>query len=331
MDVEDDTREGLASSIILQSLESTQQGDKISDEDLAWVNSCLVTDTEILERNWSSFKDVLLEIIGDQPELLDSSATGSNGFLSGTEISIVPAIKEAEAANYSGRTDEDLLVIPVDGDNGINTNNIPIKKRTGTQLQFLQEDSAEMFWGDPFRPTYKENERKDSAVDSGVKSSLSAEEMNSSTADIFRVWDLDIPVDGDNGINTNNIPIKKRTGTELQFLQEDSTEVFRGDPFRPTYKENERKDSAADSGVKSSLSAEEMNSSTVDIFRVWDLDIPDEEDDLIKELNEAAAETTTSFPSMPLPFDDSTALKDLEDETLDNLIAGIADLSLNAE
>ncbi|MBA0863203.1 hypothetical protein Goshw_018190 [Gossypium schwendimanii] len=331
MDVEDDIREGLASSIILQSLESTQQGDKLSDEDLAWVNSCLVTDTEILERNWSSFKDVLLEIIGDQPEPLDSSATGSNGFLSGTEISIVPAIKEAEAANYSGRTDEDLLVIPVDGDNGINTNNIPIKKRTGTQLQFLQEDSAEMFWGDPFRPTYKENERKDSAVDSGVKSSLSAEEMNSSTADIFRVWDLDIPVDGDNGINTNNIPIKKRTGTELQFLQEDSTEVFRGDPFRPTYKENERKDSAADSGVKSSLSAEEMNSSTVDIFRVWELDIPDEEDDLIKELNEVSAETTTSFPSMPLPFDDSTALKDLEDETLDNLIAGIADLSLNPE
>lgn len=284
MDVEDDTREGLASSIILQSLESTQQGDKLSDEDLAWVNSCLVTDTEILERNWSSFKDVLLEIIGDQPEPLDSSATGSNGFLSGTEISIAPSIKEAEAANYSGRTDEDLLVIPVDGDNGLNTNNIPIKERTGTPLQSLQEDSTEMF----------------------------------------------LP-DGDNGINTNNIPIEKRTGTPLQFLQEDSTEMFRGDPFRPTYKENERKDSAVDSGVKSSLSAEEMNSSTVDIFRVWDLDIPDEEDDLIKELNKVVAETTTSFPSMPLPFDDSTALKELEDEPLDNLIAGIADLSLNAE
>ncbi|KAK8508997.1 hypothetical protein V6N13_130742 [Hibiscus sabdariffa] len=245
MDVEDDTRDGSASSIILESLESTQQGEKLSDEDLAWVNSCLVSDTEILESNWTSFKDVLLEIIGDQPETLHPTVTGSNGNLGGTEISIVPSIEEEEAANYLGRTDDNLLIIPV------------------------------------------------------------------------------------NGANVGNIPIKRRTGTKQQYLQEDSSETVRGDPFRPTYKEEERKDNAVDLGIQSILSAEEMNSSTADIFRVWDLDIPDEEDDLIKELNKVAAKATPSFESMPLAFESSTAWKDLEDEPLDNIIAGIADLSLN--
>ncbi|KAL4383764.1 hypothetical protein GQ457_15G013280 [Hibiscus cannabinus] len=248
MDVEDDTRDVSASSIILESLESTQQGENLSDEDLAWVNSCLVSDTEILESNWTSFKDVLLEIIGDQPDTLDPSVTGSNGNLVSTEISIVPSIEEEEAANYLGRTDGNLLIIPVNGDNEA---------------------------------------------------------------------------------NVGNIPIKKRTGTKQQYLQEDSSETFRGDPFRPTYKEEERKDDVVDLGIQSILSAEEINSSTVDIFRVWDLDLPDEEDDLIKELNKFAAKATPSFESMPLAFEGSRAWKDLEDEPLDNIIAGIADLSLN--
>ncbi|XP_022763162.1 uncharacterized protein LOC111308814 [Durio zibethinus] len=250
MDVEDDTRDGSVSSVILESLESIWEGDKLSDEDLAWVNSCLVTDNEIVESNWTSFKDVLLEIIGDQSESLDSSATGSNGFSGATEIRIVPSIEEADATNYSGRTDDYPVVVPINGD-------------TET--------------------------------------------------------------------NTNNIPIKKRTGILSQFFQEDPTETFQGNPFLPTYNEDERKDEAVDLGLQLSLSADEMNSSTVDIFKVWDLDIPAEEGDLIKQLNKAVAETETAFQSTPLAFDDSTAWKDLKDEPLDNLIAGIADLSLNTK
>ncbi|KAE8708475.1 Glycosyl hydrolase 9B18 [Hibiscus syriacus] len=249
MEVEDDTRDGSASSIILESLESTQQGENLSDEDLAWVNSCLVTDTEILESDWTSFKDVLLEIIGDQPETLDPSVTGSNWNPGGTEISTVPSIEEEEAGNYLGKTQDNLLVIPTN------------------------EDYV---------------------------------------------------------TNPNNIPIKKRTGTKLQFLQEDSSETLREDPFRPTYKEEERKANVVDLGIQSTLSAEELNSSTVDIFRVWDLDIPDEEGDL-KELNKVSGKTTPSFQSMPLAFESSTAWKDPKDEPIDDIIAAIADLSLNTQ
>ncbi|XVF45376.1 hypothetical protein PTKIN_Ptkin02bG0201000 [Pterospermum kingtungense] len=250
MDVEDDTRESSVSSAIIGSLESARNGDKLSDEDLAWVNSCLVTDTEILESDWSSFKDVLLEIVGDKPESLHSSATGSDVFAGGTEIKIVPSIEEAEAGNYSGGADEDLVVISVNGDTETKTNGIPNKRRPHVLSQFSQEDS---------------------------------------------------PV------------------------------TFQGDPFLPTYTEDDRQDDAIDLGLQLSFSADETNSSTVDIFRVWDLDIPAEEDDLIKQLNKAIADTETSYQSMPPAFDDSTAWKDLKDEPLDSLIAGIADLSLNTK
>lgn len=264
MEVEDDTREGSISSAILGSLGSAQDGDKLSDEDLAWVNSCLVTDTEILESNWTSFKDVLLEIVGNQAESLDHSATGSNVFAGGTEMKIVPSIEEAEAGNYSGGINDNLVVIPVNGYTETNTNNIPIKRTTHVLSKFLQEDSTGKFQGDPY------------------------------------------------------------TGT-----------TFQGDPFLPTYTEDERQEeqeAAIDSGLHFSLSADETNSLTVDIFRVWDLDIlPAEEDDLIKQLNKAIAETETSNQLIPPAFNDSTAWKDMKDEPLDSLIAGVADLSLNSQ
>ncbi|OMO75531.1 hypothetical protein COLO4_26040 [Corchorus olitorius] len=238
MEVEDDTREGSVSSVILESLESIQKGDKLSAADLAWVDSCLVTDTEILESNWTSFKDVLLEIIGDNSELVMSSASESDGFVGGTEIEIVPSIEEAETANYSGRTEDDLAVIPIDGDDETNTSNDRIKRRIGIT-----------FKGDPFLPTYNEDEVWGEATDLGLDMNISA------------------------------------------------------------------------------IEAIETNPSTVDIFRVWDLDIPAEEDDLIKQLNKAITETSTE--SVPSAFDDSMAWKDLKDEPLDNLIAAIADLSLD--
>ncbi|XP_022749189.1 uncharacterized protein LOC111298726 [Durio zibethinus] len=237
MDVEGSTREGSVSSVILESLESTRKGDKLSAEDLPWVDSCLIADTEILKSNWTSFKDVLLEIIGDQLELLDSPATGSDGFAGGTVIT----------ANYLGGTDHDLVVIPINGNTVRNTNGIPIK------------------------------------------------------------W----------------------TGIRSPFFQDDSTETFRRYPFLPTYNKEKSTDGAIDLGLGLSLSAADTNSSTVDIFGVWDLDIPAEEDDFIKQLYEAIAEIETSFQSMPLAFDDLMAWKDLNDESVDELIAGIADLCLD--
>ncbi|KAE8708246.1 hypothetical protein F3Y22_tig00110348pilonHSYRG00217 [Hibiscus syriacus] len=191
----------------------------------SYSNCCCenLLDTEILESDWTSFKYVLLEIIGDQPETPDPSVTRSNWNLGGTEISTVPSIKEEEADNYLEKTHDNLLVIPMDGSYETNSNNIPIKKRSGTKLQFLQEDSSETFRGDPFRPTYKKEERKANVIELGIQSN--------------------------------------------------------------------------------------------------------EEGDLLKELNKIAGKAMSSFQSMALAFDSSTAWKDPKDEPMDDIIAAIADLS----
>ena len=64
-----------------------------------------------------------------------------------------------------------------------------------------------------------------------------------------------------------------------------------------------------------------------DIFRVWDLDVPAEDGELVKQLNKALTES--SIESIPSTLNDSGQWKDLEEESVDNLIAGISDLSLH--
>ncbi|XP_043709886.1 uncharacterized protein LOC122658825 isoform X2 [Telopea speciosissima] len=69
----------------------------------------------------------------------------------------------------------------------------------------------------------------------------------------------------------------------------------------------------------------EIHSSSGDIFKVWDLDTPTEEDELVKQLKEALAE---SSPLSILSAPDVRGT-DSNDEALDDLVAGIADLSLH--
>ena len=74
------------------------------------------------------------------------------------------------------------------------------------------------------------------------------------------------------------------------------------------------------------FTASDIEPSTEDVFKVWDLGIPDEEDELIKLLSKALAENHAQ--STPSSSDDPGAGKDLE-ESLDTLIHGISDLSLD--
>ncbi|KAL3515099.1 hypothetical protein ACH5RR_022001 [Cinchona calisaya] len=67
--------------------------------------------------------------------------------------------------------------------------------------------------------------------------------------------------------------------------------------------------------------------STEDIFKVWNLDMPDEEDEFIMKLNKAISES--SLDLTPPVSEDSKLLKDLEDGHIDDIISGLADLSLD--
>lgn len=238
MDVEDGMTEASIASVILNSIGSTQRGDVLSQEDIAWVDSCLVKDPEISDSDWNSMKDALLEIITSQPESFNSSTAVSDGFPEGTDIEILPSCEEAETAQFPGRTDDEHVLINEEAEKG------------------------------------------------------------------------------------DDLPIKLKNST-LQSL------TFEGNPFLPTYNEGLKESENIESGLDLGTSAYEVEPSTEDIFRVWDLDIPVEEDELVKQLNNALTEN--SFDSLPSSFNDSEAWKDLDENSLDDLIAGIADLSLKSK
>ncbi|KAA8546035.1 hypothetical protein F0562_020514 [Nyssa sinensis] len=237
MAVEDDMMESSVSSHILNSVESKQSGDVLSPDDVAWVDSCLIKDSEVSDSNWNSLKDALLEILSSQPESLDSSAAGIDGFSGETDIEILPSSEEAETSEELGRSISDIVLI---------------------------------------------NEE--------------AEENND-----------------DRIINWKSDPLRSRTDLV--------------NPFLPNYNEDLKQIEITDSGVDMGFPIFAMELATDDIFRLWDLDIPAEEDELTKQLNKALAQSS----SQPIAstFDDSGVQKDLKEESLDDLISGIADLSLN--
>ncbi|KAH8510640.1 hypothetical protein H0E87_008254 [Populus deltoides] len=209
--------QGSISSVLVDSLESNENGDALSPEDVAWVDSCLVKDPEISDGDWSSLKDVLLEILSLQPESHDSSEPGNDDLPRGTDI-LMHLSNEAENLQSRVVTDDE-------GD--------------------LSETSLEH----AFSPNYKEDDDPKMClpVGSGLDMGFTASDIEPSTKDIFKV--------------------------NLGF------------------------------------------------------GIPDEEDELIKQLNKALAENPVQ--STPSSSDDSGARKDLKEESLDTLIHGIADLSLD--
>lgn len=99
------------------------------------------------------------------------------------------------------------------------------------------------------------------------------------------------------------------------------------DVFLPTYNENLRDLGTSDSEVDMVLQTFKLDQPTDDIFKIWDLDIPPDEDDLIKHLNEAFA--GSSLEPNPSVSDEFKAWKSMKDAPLEDLISGINELSLS--
>ncbi|KAK7317795.1 hypothetical protein RJT34_02329 [Clitoria ternatea] len=120
--------------------------------------------------------------------------------------------------------------------------------------------------------------------------------------------------------STDEIPDDEKTGTLPSF-------TFQGNPFLPTYKEDLKNNETIDFGFNLDSSTNETEHLAENIFKIWDLDIPSEEGELVKQLDKALSENSSQ--SVSSSFDDSLKRKDMKDGSLDDLIAGIADLSLN--
>lgn len=97
-------------------------------------------------------------------------------------------------------------------------------------------------------------------------------------------------------------------------------------PFRPNYNEHLQESENSDLGLDLKFFDFTADTLAEDIFKVWDLDILAEEEDgfLTKQLI-----PKSPVEKLPATSNDLNAWMDLNDGSLDDLIYGISDLSLN--
>lgn len=128
--------------------------------------------------------------------------------------------------------------------------------------------------------------------------------------------------------NLTNEELEKNSD---KHLTDETTDFFGSraenrNGFIPTYKEDLSEVDNFDADFDSSFPAFVMVPTTEDIFKVWDLEIPTEEDEITKQLKTLSGGTSKSAPS---DFDDSGVSKESTEESVDDLIAGILNLSLD--
>ena len=373
MDVEEGAMESSVLSSILNSIESNERGEGLSPEDIAWVDSCLIKDPESSETNMNSLKDALLEIFISQPELINSSAAVSNGSPEETDVEILPSSEEADAVQFRGRTEDDLVLI--NKETKTKGNDLPINLKNNTlpsltygensfllsNIEGLEESGSSGSKLDLGSSTY---EMEPSNVDDMV---LANEEEKTKGDDLpIKLGNntlQSLTYGGNSFLLTNTEGLKesgssaskldlgslthelelsnvddmvlsneeeKTKGDDLSIKLKNNTLqslTFERNPFLPTYTEGLKESGRTESMLDLGSSAYDVEPSTEDIFRVWDLDIPAEDGELVKQLNKAL--TDNSFESIPSTLNDSGAWKDLEEQSVDNLIAGISDLSLH--
>ncbi|KAL2327673.1 hypothetical protein Fmac_021100 [Flemingia macrophylla] len=250
MDVKNGENEISDSSDILNSI-AFRQNEVLSPEDLAWVDSCLVKDSEISESDWIPMQNALLEIFCSQFQSFSTE---------GEDMEIPPCsissdCTTVELNQQSSTSDVKRLSEPSSSDG-----------------KHLSEPSS----------AYDVNPLLRMAVET----------------------------------STDNIVNDEKNGS-LPSLN----------PFLPTYNEELKENEAADLGRYMDSPSYEMEQLAENIFKIWDLDIPSEEGELINQLDKAISEN--SFQTVASSFDDSVKWKDIKESSLDDLTAAIADLSLN--
>ncbi|KAM1348682.1 hypothetical protein ACFX2I_002907 [Malus domestica] len=193
MDVGDEVREGTIQSLIMDSLESIKKGEVLSLEDNAWVDSCLINEFDVFDDNWDSLKGALKEILNSQPpESLSSSALVTDGLPGGTDIEVLPSRERAETEQLRRRIRNAVLGIGEEAERSDEDDDGDMP--TDEDTNYLQSST---FTGNPFLPGYKDDPRMTENPELGADISSSLSEMEPSTKDIFRVWDLDVPAEED--------------------------------------------------------------------------------------------------------------------------------------
>lgn len=181
--------------VFLNSLISNINEDTLSSEDLAWADSCLNKDVGASDTDWVSVKDALLEILSSQPEPLDNSSVAQSTMqLTAGEANLIRETFSFVEFGRGSDVDEDLM----DGDDVGEVESIDISEDDEEDLTSRNKRGRvrRKVIGNVFRPNYSEDVNVEN-IDSDMNSSLTTYEVDHSSEDIFKVWDLGISEEQD--------------------------------------------------------------------------------------------------------------------------------------
>ncbi|CAN4112452.1 unnamed protein product [Withania somnifera] len=176
--IDDDAKDDSASPLDLNSIGSNESADVVSSEDVAWADSCLVSDLAISDRGMDSLKHALLDTFPSKT--IFSSVMRDD---SPQESRVFPTIEEI---GISGIVDNTIYdVSPTNEQDANTTHHLINNKDTDNFMSRINSENE-------FLPISNEDLRLVEASDSEVDSQfakLVEEELND---DIFKVWELDI-------------------------------------------------------------------------------------------------------------------------------------------
>lgn len=227
--VEDKMKEDSVYSLLVNSLNSNLNEEPLSPEDVAWADSCLNKDVDSTDTNWNFVQEALLEILSSQPGERNSTAAESSGPpLDDQILQYVTNIESLEfSTGYDEHEDEDLID---DEDDDIG--------EAESMGGLSEEDEDDMMLGSGrarvrgkrrfksvFRPNYTEDiVIKGENSDSGLNLSLTTNEMEPLSEDLFKVWDLGI-LDEEDEFSTELSKALSETPPPIESSVDDSTSL----------------------------------------------------------------------------------------------------------
>lgn len=198
--VDDEMNEDSVYSLLVDSLNSDFNEEALLPEEVAWADCCLNKDADSTETDWSSVQDVLLEILSSHPGGPDSAVAESAGQTANDDVLHSRSNVESLGFHTGSDEDEDLI----DGDIG------EAESLGSSEGEEEEEDDDDLMVGNRkarargkgrlksvFQPHYTEDSVKEESPDSGLHSSFTTAELELSSEDLFKVWDLEIPDEED--------------------------------------------------------------------------------------------------------------------------------------
>ncbi|KAM7470836.1 hypothetical protein LguiA_009019 [Lonicera macranthoides] len=189
-----DAIEGPVSSLILSTVGAKQNEDTVSQEDLAWADSCLIKDPDISGTNWDSLTEALLDVSSYQTDSIGLTPAKRDISSWGTDMQILHSSQEAGTSRDTERTAQinEEEEVEKKGDEFLTEEkNVNLGQRSEVE--------------NVFRPTYKGEMRGIEISDSDSDLSFLAFGIEEeSIEDIFKVWDLEIPDDDEDEVDDDD-------------------------------------------------------------------------------------------------------------------------------